>query len=162
MAKINVTNSAARTNKIIQYCRKFCALIFFFWWTCRLVHTSAARCQLFKFDLISALSNSIFDIIGLAQTSQKYHQRFLRTDKNYNFCINFIKMLFNIFIIKPIFGDFVIQYWFSKLFDAGLSIVCNRFWVHIRCRFGILKYYAALVHTYNIMGNWDWSCTPKK
>ena len=54
-------------------------------------------------------------------------------------------MLFNILKIKPIFGDFVIRYRFSMLFDAGLSIVRNRFWVHIRCRFDILKYCAALL-----------------
>ena len=70
---------------------------------------SAARRQLFKFDSISSLSNLIFDIIGLARTSQEYHQRFLRTDKNYNFCIQFIKMLFDILKIKPILGDFVIR-----------------------------------------------------
>ena len=87
----------------------------------------AAWCQLFKFDLISALSNSIFDIIGLARTSQEYHVRFLRTDTNYNFRINFIKMLFNILKIKSIFGDFVIRYRFSMLFDACLSILRNRF-----------------------------------
>ena len=34
---------------------------------------STAPCQLFKFDLISALLNSIFDMIGLARTSQEYH-----------------------------------------------------------------------------------------
>ena len=115
-----------------------------------MLETSAARFQLLKFDSISALSNSILDIIGLARTSQEYHQRFLRTDKNYNFCINFIKMLFNILKIKPIFGDFVIQYRFSMLFDAGLSIVRNRFWVHIRCRFDILKYRAALLETWQV------------
>ena len=70
--------------------------------------SSAAQCQRFKFDSISALSNSIFDIIGLARTSQKYHQRFLRTDNNYNFCINFIKKVFNILKMKQIFGNFVI------------------------------------------------------
>ena len=115
--------------------------------TQQVVLTSAAWCQLFKFDSISALSNSIFDIIGLARTSQEYHQRFLRTDKNYNFCINFIKMLFNILNIKPSFGDFVIWYRFLMLFDAGLSIVRYRFWAHIRCRFNMLKYHAALVLT---------------
>ena len=51
--------------------------------------------SLFKFNLIPALSNSIFNIIGIARISQEYHQGFLRTDKNYNFCINFLKMLFN-------------------------------------------------------------------
>ena len=35
-------------------------------------------------------------------------------------------MLFKILRIKPIFGDFVIGYQFSMLFDAGLSIVGNR------------------------------------
>ena len=109
------------------------------------VDSSAARCQVFKFGSISALSNSIFDIIGLARTSQEYHQRFLRTDKNYNFCINFIKMLFNILKIKPIFGDFVNRYRILKLFDAGLSIFSNRFWVHIRCWLDVLNYRAALV-----------------
>ena len=91
-----------------------------------------------KFDSISTLSNSIFGIISLA--------RFLRTDKNYKFWISFIKMLFNILKIKPIFGDFVIRYRFLMLFDAGLSIVRYRFWVHIRCRFDILKCRAALTH----------------
>ena len=99
----------------------------------------AARCQLFKFDSISALSISIFDIIGLSRTSQEYHQRFLRTDKNYNFSIHFIKISSNILKIEPIFGDFVIRYRFLMLFDAGLSIVLNWFWVHNRCRFDILK-----------------------
>ena len=33
---------------------------------------SAARCQLFKFDSISTLSNLIFDVIGLTKTSQIY------------------------------------------------------------------------------------------
>ena len=80
---------------------------------------------------------------GLARTSQEYHQRYLRPENNFNWCINFIKMLFNILKIKPIFGDFVI--WYFMLFDAGLSIVCNRFWVHIWCWFDILKYRAALV-----------------
>ena len=53
-------------------------------------------------------------------------------------------MLFNILKIKPIFGDFVIRYRFSMLFHAGLSIVRYWFWVHIRCKFDILKYHAAL------------------
>ena len=106
---------------------------------------SAARCQLFKFNSISVLSNSIFNIIGLARTSQQYHQRFLWTDKNYNFYINFIKMLLNILQIKPIFGDFVIWCRFSMLFDSGLSIVRSWLWVYIRCRFDILKYRAALM-----------------
>ena len=74
------------------------------------------------------LSNWFSGIISLARTSQEYHQRFTRTDKNYNFCINFIKMLF-----KPIFGDFVLRYRFSMSFDTGSSIFRNRFWVHIRC-----------------------------
>ena len=39
------------------------------------VTSSAAQCQLFKFDSISALSNSIFDIIGLARTSQEYRPK---------------------------------------------------------------------------------------
>ena len=53
---------------------------------------SAAQCQLFMFwfDYCS------FNIIGLARTSYEYHHRFLRTDKNYNLCINVIKMIFNI------------------------------------------------------------------
>ena len=54
-------------------------------------------------------------------------------------------MLFNILKIKPIFGDFVIRYRFLMLFVPGLSIVRNRFWVHIRWRFDILKYRAALI-----------------
>ena len=33
------------------------------------------------------------------------------------------------------------------LFDAGVIIVRNRFRVHIRCRFDILKYHAALLPT---------------
>ena len=57
-------------------------------------------------------------------------------------------MLFNILKIKPIF---VIRYQFSMLFDAGLSIVRNRFWVHIQCRFDILKYRAALLQTSRAM-----------
>ena len=56
-------------------------------------------------------------------------------------------MLFNILKIRPIFSDYVIRYRFSMLFDAGSSIFRNRFWVHIRCQFDILKYRAALVHT---------------
>ena len=47
--------------------------------------------------------------------------------------LNLFKMLFNIAKIKPIFGDFAIRYRFSMSFDAGLSIVRNRFCVHIRC-----------------------------
>ena len=95
---------------------------------CWILFYSAALCQLFKFDMISALPNSIFDIyvIGLAQTSREYHQRFFRTDKNCTFCINSIKMLFNILKSKTSFGDFVIRYRFSMLFNAGLSIVRNR------------------------------------
>ena len=89
---------------------------------------------------MSALSYSIFNIIGLVRTSQEYCQRYLRTDKNYHFCINFIK-------IKPIFGNFVIRYRFLMLFDAGLSFVRNQFWVHIWCLFDILKYRAALSYT---------------
>ena len=58
--------------------------------------------------------------------------------------MNFIKMLFNILKIKPIFGDFVIGYRVSMLFDADLSIVRNRLWVHIWCQFDILKYCTAL------------------
>ena len=34
------------------------------------VDSSAARCQVFKFGSILALSNSIFDIIGFARTEQ--------------------------------------------------------------------------------------------
>ena len=69
-------------------------------------------------------------------------------------------MLFNILRIKPIFGDFVIGYRFSMLFDAGLSIVRNRFWVHIRCRLDILKYRAALVLFYqHVPGLSDWYTT---
>ena len=118
---------------------------------------SAAQCQIFQFNSISAISNSIFDIIGLARTSQQYHQRFFRTNKNYNFCINFIKMLFNILKIIPIFGDFVIRYRFSMLFDAGSSTFLNRFWIHIWCRFDILKYCAAL-DMWN--GKWRQSLEP--
>ena len=55
-------------------------------------------------------------------------------------------MLFNILKIKPIFGGFVIRYRFSTLFNTGLSIFRNRFWVHIQCRFDVLKYRAALVY----------------
>ena len=44
---------------------------------------------------LAYLGNGLL-VIGLSRTSQEYRQRFLRTDKNYNFCINFIKMLFNI------------------------------------------------------------------
>ena len=109
----------------------------------------------FKFDSISALSNSIFDIIDLGQTSEEYHQRLPRTDKNYTYCINFIKMLFNILQIKPIFGDFVIQYRFLMLSDAGLSIFRNPFWVHIQCRFDILKYCAALILLHNLQIKFD-------
>ena len=100
------------------------------------VEYSAAQCQLFKFrfDYCS------FNIIGLTRTSQEYHHRFLRTDKNYNLCINVIKLLFNILKIWPNFGDFVIRYRFSMSADVG-----NWFWVHIRCQFGILKYGAAPV-----------------
>ena len=39
--------------------------------------------------------------------------------------------------MKPIFGDFVNQHQFSMLFNDGLSIFRNLFWVHIRCRFEI-------------------------
>ena len=53
------------------------------------VDSSAARCQLFKFDSISALSNLIFDIIGFARTSQEYHQRFPSTDKKLQFLHKF-------------------------------------------------------------------------
>ena len=56
-------------------------------------------------------------------------------------------MLFSILKIKPIFGDFVIQYRFSMLFDAGFSLVRHQFWVHIRFPFDILKYCAALSYT---------------
>ena len=112
---------------------------------CKRLRDGAAQCQLFKFDSISALSYWIFNTIGLARTSQEYHKRFLRTDKNYNFCINSIKMLFNILKIKPIFGDFITQYRFSVLIDAGSSIARIRFWVHIRCWFNVLKYRAALL-----------------
>ena len=66
--------------------------------------------------------------------------------KNYNFCINFIKMLSNILKIKLIFGDFVIQCRLSMSFNAGLSITRNWFWVHIWRRFNILKCCAALMH----------------
>ena len=66
-----------------------------------------------------------FDITGLARTSQDYHRRFLIADKNYNFCVNFTKMLFNILKIIPIFGNFVIQYRFSMLFDVGLRSYSN-------------------------------------
>ena len=45
-------------------------------------YSATAQCQLFKFDSISALSNSIFDISGLELASQEYHHRFLRTEKN--------------------------------------------------------------------------------
>ena len=96
------------------------------------MHGSAAQCQFFKFYSISDLSNLFFDIIGLAQTSQEYHQKFLRTAKNYNFCINFIKMLSNILKIKLIFGDFVIQCRLSMSFDAGLSIAREWFLMSIR------------------------------
>ena len=118
-------------------------------WTCMSVlkswpKTSAARCQLFKLDSISALSISIIDIIGLPRTSQEYHQWFLRADQKYNLCINFIKILYNILKIKPICGDFVIRHWFPMLLDAGLSFVRNWFWVQNRCWFDILKYCAAL------------------
>ena len=109
------------------------------------IQVSAARCRLFKFDSISALPDSIFDIIGFARTSQEYHQRFLRTDKNKNFCTNFIKLLDNILKIKPIFGYSVIRYRFLMLFHSSISIFRNRFWVHIRCRFDILKNRATLI-----------------
>ena len=57
-------------------------------------------------------------------------------------------MLFDILKFKLIFGDFIIRYRFSMIFDAGLSIFRNRFWVHIRCQFDLLKYRAALLSTY--------------
>ena len=53
------------------------------------MHGSAAQCQFFKFYSISDLSNLFFDIIGLAQTSQEYHQKFLRTDEKLQFLHQF-------------------------------------------------------------------------
>ena len=50
---------------------------------------SAAQCQFFKFYSISDLSNLFFDIIGLAQTSQEYHQKFLRNDEKLQFLHKF-------------------------------------------------------------------------
>ena len=56
-------------------------------------------------------------------------------------------MLFNILKINLFCGDFVIQYRFSMLSDAGLSTFRSRFWVIFRCQFNILKYCAALTVT---------------
>ena len=112
------------------------------------LRTSAARCQLFKFDSISALSNSIFDIIGLAWTSQECHQRFLRTDKNPNFCKNFIKNLFNIFKKR-------IRFFAILSFDTDFScysmLVKALFVIGFGLTFDVdlilLKYHAALLKT---------------
>ena len=96
-----------------------------------LIQDSATRCQLcYKFDSISALSNSIFDIIGLAQTSQEYHQRFLRTYKNqflhkfHQNVIQFLRNQTNFWQFRQPISIFnVIRCWFKH--------VCNLFWVHI-------------------------------
>ena len=53
------------------------------------MHGSAAQCQFFKFYSISDLSNLFLDIIGLAQTSQEYHQKFLRNDEKLQFLHQF-------------------------------------------------------------------------
>ena len=87
----------------------------------KLVHHSPARCQLFKLDLIPSLSNSIFDIIGLAQTSKEYHQRFLRTDKSYNFLHKFHENVIQYLKNQTDFWQFrysisvfdVLQFWFN-------------------------------------------------
>ena len=111
---------------------------------------SAARSWLLKSDSISALSNWIFDIIGLARTYQEYQPKIPQNWQKLQFLHNSIKILFNISRIQPIFGDFVIRYRFSMLFDAGLSISHNWFWVHIRCEFDILKYRAAYWYDINM------------
>ena len=76
-------------------------------------------------SFLSSIRYLLFQIqfsvsIGLAWTFQEY-QRFLRTDKNYKFCINFLKMLFSILKIKPIFGDFIIRYRFTMLLNSHRS-----------------------------------------
>ena len=82
--------------------------------------TSAARCQLFELDSISDLSNSIFDTIGVARTSQEYHRRFHRTDektilhKFHQIVIQYLKNQANFWRVPHSISIFdVIRCWFK-------------------------------------------------
>ena len=48
------------------------------------------------------------DIIGLAQTTQEYHQRLLRADKHFNILHKFPQNVLHYLNNKLIFGDLVI------------------------------------------------------
>ena len=108
------------------------------------------RLVLHNFSFLISIRYLLFqirfsDIIGLAQITQEYHQRLLRTDKHFNILHKFPQNVLHYLKNKPTFGDLVIWYRFSMLFNAGLSIAPNRFWVQFWCRFDILKYRAALL-----------------